>query len=335
MRTSGCSSDITNRVNRRHWASIIHKGALRGSRRSLPILACAWYTAVACSTPAHQPSAGITAEGAAAAAPAVSPDRAPLARTWFFNYLHAELPILLNAGASDWEKVNAVREWAYRHIPRAAPGAFLDNRNKPPEVLFEEFERFQGGFACGGTAELLRDLYIELGYDAYTYDMGTRENDLSHMLTVVRIEHEGQAMFVVQDAYFNFTLRSSDGSPLDLRDLFTSLERRDLSRVQVASGTSTCKPVVTRREDADGNRAYHSQYYEVGSIEIHEGMARYCHDFSISTFEGLGAYTEWVRARVGSAELLYLFLFPIGTSGGDGIEPIVSEARRVKERLMP
>jgi hypothetical protein len=190
-----------------------------------------------------------------------------------------------------------------------------------------------GGFHCGGTSELLAGLYGFFGYDAYSYNMGTKEGGLSHVVTLVKIRHNGEEIVAVQDAYFNFAL-SENEQPLDFLDLLASLEEQDPSQIHIEAGDTDCKPVIVSEGEIEGSRAYHRKYYSLGPVTVKNDHGLYCHDFSITTYEDMYKYRDWLKSQIGKDNILYLFLFPIGTSGSPEARDLARKATEVRKRLL-
>ncbi|MCG8588796.1 MAG: hypothetical protein MJE66_05850 [Proteobacteria bacterium] len=265
------------------------------------------------------------------------PESPDIADYWLTETMRASVPSLSRSDTGDWEKVNAIRDWAYGQIPRAEPDTLLETIYPDRRSLGAAAELYLnregvGGHYCGGTAQLLAKLYHRVGLEAYTYDMGTTEGNLSHVVTLVRIDHEGQPLVVVQDAYLNFTLTVGE-KPLGFRHLIELLADDRLEEISVRRGNSDCKLVLVDRHRAEGVHHYHTGLYRTGPIRARGDRAVFCHDFNFATLDTRESYDEAAERLVGRRGLLYLFLAPLGTSGEDEVVALARQAREARSRL--
>ena len=88
------------------------------------------------------------------------------------------------------------------------------------------FDSHQGAVMCGGTAYLLAEVYELFDYKAWILDTGDSPSLATHMVTLVRIRHEGRWIYSVLDAYFNVAFVTSTGQPLDYSQLVLHLINR-------------------------------------------------------------------------------------------------------------
>jgi hypothetical protein len=270
-------------------------------------------------------------------------DASDVADYWFRRYLESEIPELRSTSRTDWQNVNAIRQWAYENIPRAASSDMLLEHKygysvynfHPRDVLFL-ISNNEGGYYCGGTAELLAGIYRSLGYKSHTYNMGQREGAVSHVTTLVEIEFRGRAVTSVQDAYFNFALERN-GEPVSFDEILDSLESGDTSAISFQTRRTGCKPVVSARTQESGSQTS-SQGHEIRSSASSANSSvngtRNCHSFSLGTLPELSVYEDWLEAQIGRRNILNLFLFPLGTRGGPEGEELGRKAEQVRRQLI-
>jgi hypothetical protein len=264
------------------------------------------------------------------------------AQYWLKEYLLSKVEVLGDPASGDWEKVIALREWAYEQIPRAAyETSLLESEyghaiyDEEPAFLLFRFQNNEGGFYCGGTAQVLADLYGLFGYRAYTYNMGNSAGQPTHMLTLVEIESDSRKIVSVQDAYLNFAL-TKDGKPLDFEELLRDLESDRTSDIRIRTGKSDCKPMIAKVENAPKARSYLAQHYALGPpSEPKNGRQQFCHDFSLGKFDGRSEYEDWLEQTIGRRDFLYIFLFPIEGSGGPRAVELAQRAAAIRDKLLP
>ncbi len=267
------------------------------------------------------------------------PAKAPLVE--LRENLEDSLPVLRNSAASDWDRVNSLRDWAYARVPRAACNASLLENNYGPRVynesatqLLHRIDSGQGGFYCGGTAIFLADIYRLFGYRAFTYNMGEANTVFTHVVTLVMIQDGERRLASIEDAYYNYTL-AWNGRPLGLLQLLSDLRSGQLVGVQILSGDTHCKPMVATRENAPKVREYLERFYHVGKVtKIADGREWFCHDFSIKTWDGMGDLDRWLQRKIGHPNFLYMFLFPISTSGETEANDLAAAANHVRQALL-
>ena len=147
---------------------------------------------------------------------------------------------------SDWEKVNLLREWAVENIDfEAEISKAVDAPSSPyhyymwtaPEI-FAFFLEDRGGTWCAGFAHALSTLYRMYGYRAYQVDMGAQNTGMTHVVTIVEINHNGKLVWSVQDSYFDETLVDSLGNPFNFLDLLKTLKKRNYHLIETQIGSS-------------------------------------------------------------------------------------------------
>ena len=171
-----------------------------------------------------------------------SPGGESLADYWLRKALEAELPILRRSAASDLEKVGALTSWVCRSVaraPRDSPCQLSASNNagwdrRPVAQLLHLFARRRAAAMCGGTAQILLKVCRLFGFDGFVYGFGKPDSNLTHVVTVVRVEHDARTILLVNDAHFNISITDADGAPIDFLDLLRRLRQGCYSELRLA-----------------------------------------------------------------------------------------------------
>lgn len=116
---------------------------------------------------------------------------------------------------------------------------------------------------CGGSALFLKNLYADLGYKSYTYDMGC-PGAYSHQVTVVKSKDKD--IYYVQDAFYNVSFYERKSKEyLNFRKMIHLLTVKKSNRIQVRydeyehgfswDTTGLNKVLLSRGIDTDNKRA--------------------------------------------------------------------------------
>lgn len=160
-----------------------------------------------------------------------------------------EIPFLKDKeNVGDFETVNSLREWVSTNIPQARDRSLLIinvmNVSAASQVsLKERLSMYRNGDAgawCGATAYTLKQIYNLFGFESYTADSGDSPK-LTHMVTLVRIEYQGEKVLSLQDAYFNYTIVDAQDSPLDYFNMLTLLKSKQLEQIKLKYGIEKLK----------------------------------------------------------------------------------------------
>jgi hypothetical protein len=258
---------------------------------------------------------------------------------WFLRCLENEIPALTNPAATDWERVCAMREWAYARISLGeSTASILEARHgygvyqEPLEEIMRKLDSGEGGFLCAGFSVMLKRLYELCGYAAYTYNMGSPSGLGTHMVSLVDITYEGKTITTVQDSMFNLSF-VRDGKPLDFAGLLWLLQRRRAGDADIAGGARVMKPVVGSPEKIDRWIEENGRHYVLGSRTVTGGQVRVDHNLSIGNYHRRSIFESWLQSEIGERDLRYLYLCPLGSSGGPKVEALVEAAREARRRL--
>lgn len=132
--------------------------------------------------------------------------------------------------------VNWLRDDAYIHIPQSTPS--LDIKDmiwyKGTNEIYQLFSQNSGGVDCSGSAYSLMRLYADRGYETYTYHSGKKA--FRHVITLVRINHRGKTILMVEDPTYNITYVNLKGNPLDFFEMLAFIKRRKFSSFKIEDG---------------------------------------------------------------------------------------------------
>ena len=181
----------------------------------------------------------------------------------------------------------------------------------------------QYGVYCGGTAWILLEIFEEFGFDAFTYNFGSRsDSPTSHVVTLARVN---SSIFAF-DAYFNVTYTQQDGESLDFRDLIEFVYKKEFYKINTLS-----KPIsrfILMAKTPDWKSGLQSKGFSFSLKLDGSNFAKCsvnqknvsCPTFDINYEVPLKTIAEQIRLneflRENSLEenVLNLFLFPKGMS---------------------
>jgi len=113
-------------------------------------------------------------------------------------------------GAAQLKSADQMREWIFRHTPRASGEAGTLCTIEPYQYstghILEELRNSASGYWCAGYASLLVCAYRDLGLKAATIAFGV-EGGFTHALTAVEIEN----VWFLQDPYTNMRFAATAG----------------------------------------------------------------------------------------------------------------------------
>lgn len=225
----------------------------------------------------------------------------------------------------DWSAVQAIRQWASTHVDWCSKELLLDQDpsfefyGKSAQVIFEAYSKDLGGVWCGGTAYSLMLLYRELGFNAWTLDVGI-PGAMSHVVTVVEVSYGGIAKRSIQDATFNLTYTDLQGGPLDYREIVQLLAERRHDEVCVLEGSVIERDFLLHAKDAELRANYgHMLAPDAVPVEEWADRQKFCSRFSLDNF--LRKYGDRIHNHLVAVDLppdaIYLYLFPLGSSDPD------------------
>jgi hypothetical protein len=242
---------------------------------------------------------------------------------------------LREPGLTDWETVNRLRDWSARNLDLATESLLLDRDpsfefyNRSAGEIFAAFFQDRGGVWCGGSAYALMEVYRLFGFQASFLDYG-EPSALTHVVTLVKIRHDGVEKTVVQDPTFNIAYAAQGGVPLDLMELLGMLMRHQHERVRLVRGGRAGGEVLVHPNDGafpfDHVVDPDSRLLRV----LGNGVKKYQSQLSLERVER--QFGERIRSalrkRGHPGNMLYLFLYPL--AGSD--QALVDAAKRMTGR---
>lgn len=234
------------------------------------------------------------------------------AEYWFKHTIESDP--LVRAAATDEQRVNAIREWAYNAIPRASEICLFESgmEYREPYEILRLANTTGRGFLCGGTAVVMANIYSLMGYQSGAYNAGEVNSKSTHVVTLVQLP---SGKVSLQDAYFNVHLAGRDGNLADFGDFLADLKRGDSSSYQFIQGPKTCKPLVDTEEGWKVLELL-AEYPYGKTLNQHHGRAMRCHEFSLDAFlKTTPSFQEAISKATGRDGIEYLFTLPLGASG--------------------
>ncbi len=242
----------------------------------------------------------------------------------FREMLQHDIPELADPALDDWTRTTLLREWVAEHVDvelektldYEAAGLYSDH---PGEVMANFFAD-RGGVWCAGFAHALLRIYELFDIPCYYFAFGwpDAETHVTHAVTLVEIEHEGEQRIVVQDPYLNLTLADAAGAPLDIRDMLRLLKQGEHERIQVRQATVRETDVLWDPQPVPitDSWVFHGEDPNaVVPVEIlADGRVRYETTLSFEKFEqgyfplrGIAAHMQELGHP---PRLIYLYLYP-------------------------
>lgn len=158
-------------------------------------------------------------------------------------------------------KAIELTEWVTKNADFALSGSVANDMQltglTPSQIYYRYYEPSVGGGFCGATAAFLARTLRSQGFQAFTFDFGVKDDNLTHVTTIV--SHDG--FYYLMDATFGgYFVRPGSNQPLDLFSIldgapyaFRTLDmgRRDfivdksdkdrLARMKYASVLENCR----------------------------------------------------------------------------------------------
>ena len=172
-------------------------------------------------------------------------DEMPGENFWLREYLKVQIgdtPAL-----RDIDRVRRLRDCVYGTVPVGYLACYMKSDAGTP-VLLQRVIEGKGGYYCGGTATILRDVYRLFGYEAFTYNMGFVEDGATHVTTLVRVDAGDGPVLAIEDAYFGFEIRDKAGRVLDFAALLADLSDGTIDDIVIHPETPGCKVLMAPRD---------------------------------------------------------------------------------------
>ncbi len=251
--------------------------------------------------------------------------------------LEERIPSLLSSDASRVEQAEAVRDWLHSYIPVADRHSNLadlgvDHHKNPLAELLHLAESRAGGYFCGASTEIARQVYNLLGFEAHSLNFGLPPDGATHITTVVALEIEGIETWTIQDTYFNFTVRDSDDRYVDFRSILDNLVKGDVSELRIDEKESARTPALylNYHKIPRMSRAYNLDAECIRDFpNFSEFSLKWDFELMLLLF---GLRTE-LEEKLGTNYPLYLFAFPISTSGNDRVLALKDYADSAREKI--
>lgn len=252
-------------------------------------------------------------------------------------------PDLSAPNLSQAEATSILRRWAASWIDVASDGKLIiedDYWQKSVDTLYERFLNHERGVYCGGTAWTLMKLFEAFGLEAWIYNFGDPDTELSHVVTLVRAD----GRIIVQDAYFNYTLKEKDGSAADIREILAAVRERRAADSLVISTEPVTKLALYGLDEvpADPRKLTDWMGGDVASVSdcelVRAGVvkckAENVEARSVRNWERWPDLQRFLAERGYPEDSTYLMLLPLGLSSSpDGWTP-PSDARDTRTNAL-
>jgi hypothetical protein len=103
--------------------------------------------------------------------------------------------------------------------------ALIPFENFPVEEYLNYFENDLGVSSCGLAGSNMVKILLENGIDAYTYNFGFRDSDLTHIIVLVK----QKGKFLIFDPYMNYEMLDKDGNNMDIITLIEDIASDSLN----------------------------------------------------------------------------------------------------------
>lgn len=249
------------------------------------------------------------------------------------------VPVLKDPSADPIEQVEALRTWLHKFLPVADRTNNLGNqgvdhhKDKVGKMLHLAEVR-EGGYFCGAITEISREIFLLFGFDAISLNFQVTEGGTTHITMLVRIPQQGEEVWSVQDTYFDFTVRNPDGAYLDygeIIDLLVEGKTNELIVDEVPDARTPALHVLRNKARMPKmSEKYDLDFQFVRDYpEFAEYMIRW--DFNILLF--LFSLREELETTLGTNNPLYMFAFPISTSGQDAAVAFAEKAAEAAKAM--
>ena len=157
----------------------------------------------------------------------------------------------------------------------------------------------------------------------------------SHVVTFVKVRHDGREIWTLQDAYLNMTYADAGGSPLCLNDIYALLRERRFGSIH----PSVCRgqaPVLLDRLEEDPKRfRIVKRIAAAQGLEVNarSGLVHLDWNYDSYPFDDKPSHYELLRERFGAESLALLLALPLGTSGEAHALDFERRAASVRDEL--
>ncbi|MBA4135795.1 MAG: hypothetical protein C0518_00600 [Opitutus sp.] len=248
----------------------------------------------------------------------------------------AIVPEAVNQALTDEQRIMALRRWltGFVMLGDQYTSSGIDHNQASLGEMMTIAQDRRAGFLCGAVAVMAQRVYRAFGFEAVTVNFGFPETAATHVTTLAKIRTGNGEIWSVQGAYFNAILRDRNG---DLLDFFRFLELLSTGRrdevVIAKAGDERHLMAYDRRQDIENVSAHFELQPEL--VERTANFDLYCVTWGMeNVLRGIPAYGTSLKQALGTDDPLFLFLFPISTSGEAAAEKIAQAAVAARARLL-
>lgn len=229
--------------------------------------------------------------------------------------INRDYPELENEQIDDWGKVKLLRQWTHEYADWGTEHAQFNQEqyavffNSDAPEIFSMFIQDEGAVMCQGTAYALTKLYSAYGFETYILGVGIPDI-MTHAVTLVRINYDGQSIFAIQDPTFDISYVDSNGTPYDYFDMLGVLKSHYHHLIEVEYGVGRPSDFLLHPMD----EPYYGICIEPDDepiAELPDGRLKYKNKETLAEFNDI--YGDSISAALKQdghpPDTIYLFLY--------------------------
>ena len=129
------------------------------------------------------------------------------------------------------EAVFDIQDWVSATMNFSDGYLLVDHQYASAYEMFNNFVYNHRGAWCGAAACFFARVLELFGIDAFSFNYGLHEQNLSHQTTVVLYYEEGRLCSPIVDSYLGYTYMAARGELLNWPDLLQHIARKEYDRV--------------------------------------------------------------------------------------------------------
>jgi len=223
------------------------------------------------------------------------------------DFVESTVPQIGSAAYSNFEKMNAVRDWLFHVFPRGYTKKYITS---PPDLLSAVNRIIENpvddAFFCFELMDLYNQLIQTLNLSAgvYNYPMGSYDGFCVHGVNLIEVHNKKNLSMVVQDPHFNYTLiENNTKKPADFLYLLNTLETGLQDGIDMSFG-DLMRPYIMPNNELSGHEKaevlYHGETLSIIPVK-----------FDFRKTEYFQVAMEFLYQSTGIRNPLSFFILPI------------------------
>lgn len=248
------------------------------------------------------------------------------------------IPGLNDSALGPERQVENIRDWLHAYLPVADQHSNLGNKGvnhhrAPLGELLHLAESRAGGYYCGAATEIARQVFRLLGFDAHSINFGLQPDGATHLTTVVALPLDGREVWTIQDTYFDFTVRHRDGRYADFREILDLLVEGRTSELVIDEEPSARTPALYLSSQKIPRM---SRKYDLDAVCVREfpEFTEFSLKWDFKLMLLLFGLRSDLERTVHTNYPLYLFAFPISTSGNQKVLDLKAYADKARSAIL-